>query len=76
MPNHVPTEAKMMPLEGRTPVRVCPFAFENFSACFCGSKDYRQVSSMIHYCGGNFLNCAVYKDLAPKVLLQNLEVTA
>jgi hypothetical protein len=41
---------------------LCPFIRKPFDACYCASTSSIYTEATIHYCGGNFEQCEIYKE--------------
>ena len=40
---------------------MCPFVQEANEECFCSDMRSLYVEAAIHYCGGNYEDCVIYK---------------
>lgn len=40
---------------------ICPHVVKPFEDCYCTSTNSLHTESTIHYCGGNFRDCEIYK---------------
>jgi hypothetical protein len=47
---------------------ICPFIRKPFDACYCASTSSLHTEATIHYCGGNFDQCEIYKKNAGQVI--------
>lgn len=43
---------------------MCPFILTPFDECYCASTSSLHTESTIHFCGGNFEDCDIYKEHA------------
>ena len=47
--------------------RICPFIQKPPSInCYCVKLDSLSIEATIYYCGGNFLECEIYKSVFSK----------
>jgi len=40
---------------------LCPFIRSPFEDCYCASTSSLYTEATIHYCGGNFEHCEIFK---------------
>lgn len=43
---------------------LCPFVLRPFDQCYCASTSSLLTEATIHYCGGNFEDCEIFKKHA------------
>jgi hypothetical protein len=47
---------------------LCPFIRKPFDACYCTSTSSLHTEAIVHYCGGNFQQCDIYKQNAGQMI--------
>lgn len=43
---------------------ICPFINKPFEGCYCTSTSSLNTEAIINYCGGNFKQCDIYREIA------------
>lgn len=41
---------------------ICPYMRKPFAVCYCVKDEKSNIDKVLYLCGGNFLNCKIYRN--------------